>query len=406
MKVKIEKQDHFGRGLTRINGKLVFVEDGLPNEECEINIISEKKNYMMASIKERLTNSNDRVEVKCPYYSECGGCHIMHQSYSSQLEFKENKVKELLERFGKIDNIKVSKIKYGNQFNYRNKVIFHGKEGKLGYYKENSNDLVCLDTCLLLDKKILEVYHQILENCTDFYIKELMIRKTSLNEVMVSIKGDVDKSVLLDIPNINSLYINDKLIKGNSYIIENMNDINFRIYPTSFFQVNYEMMKEMYKIVINYFKNNPTNKVLDLYCGTGTIGMLVSKYVNSVVGVEVESSSIKSAIECSKLNNISNIKFIEGRVEDKIDEFDSIDSIIVDPPRSGLTSSVIETIIKIRPQSIIYISCDPVTLARDLKTLTDEYEILEVDPIDMFPNTYHVECVSVLHRKTLKSKDF
>lgn len=396
MIVKIEKQDHFGRGLTRIDGKLFFVSDSLPGEECKIEITGEKKNFMTACVEERVTESSDRVEVKCPYYDKCGGCHIMHQSYSSQLEFKENKVIELLEKFGKINDVCISKIRYGKQFNYRNKVIFHGKNGKLGYYEEGSNDLVCLDSCLLLDEKILEVYHLILDKYTGFSINELMIRKTSLNEVMVSIKGDVDKSILLEIPDIDSLYINGELVKGNSYIAEEMNDINFRIYPTSFFQVNYNMMQEMYKIVINYFKRNPTNRVLDLYCGTGTIGMLVSKYVKSVVGVEVEVSSIKSAIECSKLNNISNIKFIEGKVEDKIDEFDLIDSIIVDPPRSGLTSSVIETIIKIKPQSIIYISCDPVTLARDLKTLSGVYELLEVNPIDMFPNTYHVECVCIL----------
>jgi len=244
MEVKIDKFDHFGNGIGKKDDKVIFIKKALPNEVVDVILNKEKKHYNFGVINEVITPNENRVESICPYYDECGGCNFLHITYDIEKEFKITKGKELISKDARFYDT--------SEFNYRNKVIFHGKEGKLGYYKENSNDLVCLDTCLLLDKKILEVYHQILENCTDFYIKELMIRKTSLNEVMVSIKGDVDKSVLLDIPNINSLYINDKLIKGNSYIIENMNDINFRIYPTSFFQVNYEMMKEMYKIVINY----------------------------------------------------------------------------------------------------------------------------------------------------------
>ena len=149
---------------------------------------------------------------------------------------------------------------------------------------------------------------------------------------------------------------------------------------------------------VDFYKNNNCSRVLDLYCGTGTIGMLVSKYVDSVVGVEVESSSIKSANICKKLNGISNIEFIEGKVEDKIDLFKDINSIIVDPPRSGLDVHTIDIIKKLNPKSIVYVSCDPATLARDLNILKEKYNILEVHPVDMFPNTYHVETVCILKR--------
>ena len=158
------------------------------------------------------------------------------------------------------------------------------------------------------------------------------------------------------------------------------------------------MMLALYNIVSNFYQDKHYHKVLDLYCGTGTIGMLISKYVDQVIGVEVESSSIVSANICKELNHISNISFLEGKVEDKIDSFKEIDSIIVDPPRSGLDKYSIQTILSISPKTIIYISCDPVTLARDLSTLLSNYKILEVHPVDMFPNTYHVETVCILER--------
>ena len=161
-------------------------------------------------------------------------------------------------------------------------------------------------------------------------------------------------------------------------------------------------MKVMYKLVMDFHKDKNYHKVLDLYCGTGTIGMLVSKYVEEVVGVELEKSSIDSANLCKELNNIENIKFIQGRVEDNIDFFKEIDSIIVDPPRSGLDKHTIETILKLSPKTISYISCDPATLARDLKMLLTDYNVLEVHPIDMFPNTYHVENVVFLEKNKIQ----
>ena len=159
------------------------------------------------------------------------------------------------------------------------------------------------------------------------------------------------------------------------------------------------MMLVLYRIIMNFYQNKEYHKVLDLYCGTGTIGILVSSYVEQVIGVEKESASIIAANSCKDINRISNITFIEGKVEDQIDSFQDVDSIIVDPPRSGLDHHTLEIILNLQPATITYISCDPVTLARDLKTLVADYEVLEVHPVDMFPNTYHVECVSVLSRK-------
>lgn len=401
--VKIIKQDHFGNGIAKIDNKLVFVDKALPGDICKIKITKVKKNYVNGKILEILQSSNLRVDVKCPYYEICGGCHVMHEKYEQQLLFKENKVKELINKFTGLSNINYYPIIGNNSFYYRNKVIFHGKNHKLGFYQEKTNDLVDIKECIITNKTLNNIYLKIqsfLNDHPNTDIKKVMLRITSLNETLITLDGNFDKSEILSyLDMVSTVYLNNELVKGNSFITEDILGIKFMIYPSSFFQVNYDMMLSLYGIVIDFYKNNNCSRVLDLYCGTGTIGMLVSKYVDSVVGVEVESSSIKSANICKKLNGISNIEFIEGKVEDKIDLFKDINSIIVDPPRSGLDVHTIDIIKKLNPKSIVYVSCDPATLARDLNILKEKYNILEVHPVDMFPNTYHVETVCILKRK-------
>lgn len=401
--VAILKQDHFGNGIAKINDKLVFVDKALPGDVCKIKISKEKKKYANGIIVEILEESPFRIEVKCPYYNICGGCHIMHENYQEQLRFKENKVEELVNKFTGLTNINYYPIIGKNNFYYRNKVIFHGKNKELGFYKEKTNDLVSIKECLITNKCLNDIYLKIqlfLRNYPNNDIKKLMLRNTSLNEILVVLEGNVNKKLILAyLDNATVVYLNNELIKGNNFVMEEILGIKFMIYPSSFFQVNYDMMLSLYGTVIDFYKKNNYSNILDLYCGCGTIGMLVSKYVKSVIGVEVEASSIRSANICKKLNNITNINFIEGKVEDKIDLFKDIDSIIVDPPRSGLDIHTIDIIMKLNPSSIIYVSCDPVTLARDLNLLKEKYDILEVHPVDMFPNTYHVECVCVLKLK-------
>lgn len=401
--VSIFKQDHFGRGITKLDNLLVFVDKALPFEKCKIEIINKKKNYCEAIIKAMILPSKDRVIPDCPYYNSCGGCHIMHQQRVEQLKFKENKVKELLERFTNLKDIKVKPIIYDKQFYYRNKIILHSKNNKLGFYQEKTHDIVEINTCMITTQEINEVYHKILNYLKEFpnnKVEEIMIRSNYKKEIMIVIDGKIDKNNFISYFNeTSSIYINDELVHGNSYLYEKIFGLKFKVYPKSFFQVNEDMMKQMYKIVMDYYKNKNYSLVLDLYCGTGTIGMLVSKYVKEVIGVEIVSDSIKAAKECQKENNISNISFYNGKVEDLIDTFKQVDSIIIDPPRKGLDKYTIDNILKLNPESIIYVSCDPATLARDLNILKDNYNVIEVNPIDMFPNTYHVECVCVLKRK-------
>ena len=402
--VTIKDLDNFARGITHINNKICFVDKALPTEECNIEIINEKKNYSEGKVLELLKESNYRIMPLCPYYDKCGGCSLLHLDRQSELIYKEEKVFDLIKKFSKIDNIPIKDIVYDNEYYYRNKITLHIKDNKLGLYEEKTNKLIEIDECLITDNGINKIILRLKEYLkTKNNINRIIIRKTSLNEKMISIYGECDISKLKeDFKDINSVYVDNKLILGNKYITEKIHDLEFYIYPESFFQVNYNIMIKMYDKVINYYKEHPNLNILDLYCGTGTMSMLVSKYVKSAVGIEINSDAITSANLCLKKNNIKNVEYILGSVEDNIDRFESIDSIIVDPPRSGLDKHSIASIININPSSIIYISCDPATLARDLEVLKEYYNILEITPFDMFPNTYHVESFVVLERKFIR----
>ena len=404
-KVTVEKQDHFGWGLVHIDGFLVFIEKGLPGDELIIKIMNAKKKYAIATIEKIVNSSLERVKPICPYYDDCGGCQIMHQKYTSQLKFKEMKVKELFSKYTNLQDIKFYPILHGNENHYRNKVIFHGSKDKLGFFKEKTHDIISIPSCLLVEKELGDIYRKVLtyqKDNSNTQITDLMLRKTNLNEIMISVDGIINKDKFLNYMDSNlikSIYINGKLVFGKESIIEEIYGMKFYILPRAFFQVNDNMMKKLYQIVIDYYKENKFNQILDLYCGTGTIGMLVSPYVKKVIGVEVVEDAIISAKMNQESNQISNIQFLLGKVENYIESFQDIDSIIVDPPRSGLDKVTVEQILKIEPTSIVYVSCDPSTLVRDLNILSQKYDILEVHLVDMFPNTYHVETVCILERR-------
>ncbi len=403
--VFIEKLDHFGNGLAKVENQYIFVKNALPKETVKIEITKLKKKFLNAKAIKIITPTVDRVSVPCPYYEVCGGCQVMHLAYFKQLEFKKEKVVELFQKFAGVRDLEIEQIFSGKQFAYRNKVIFHGKNQMLGLYQEKSNDLVEVENCLLVEEGLNQIYHKIkeyLKKNSDARIEDLTIRKTSSNEYMLILNGDLNLKMFLsylDQFSLKSVYFNQKLVYGEEYITEDIFGFKFRIYPNAFFQVNYEMMKKLYQVVMDYYQDKNYQTVLDLYCGTGTIGMLVSSYVKELIGVEVVHDSIIAANQNQKINQLPNVTFLEGKVENHISKFQNIDSIILDPPRSGLDSKTRETILKIAPQSIVYISCDPATLARDLKELLEDYTIVKVHLVDMFPNTYHVECVCVLSRR-------
>ena len=365
MEVEIKKLDNFGRGITHINNKICFVENALPGEIVDIEVLKEKPKYIEAKAISVINASKDRVEVDCPYYDKCGGCSLRHLNYQKENEFKEQKVEELLNHIGKL-NIKVNKIVSGPENNYRNKVALHNSKNIIGYYEKNTRNIIKIDSCLLLDDKINKILPDI---------------KSNDKEIVIRVSND-SKELLID----------------NNNIITNIGDKKYFLSKDSFFQVNKFLTKDLFDLIRKSI-NKKYHTCLDLYCGTGSIGIYISDLVDKVIGIDNNKSNIRDAKKNIKLNNINNIEFICDNVENKINSFNNIDLIIVDPPRNGLDSKTKKYLKEINPERILYVSCDPATLARDLNDLNNNYNIIEVTPVNMFPRTYHCESVCILERR-------
>ncbi len=386
----IERLDDYGRGITYVDNKITFVYDALIGEEVEIKIVKNKKKYNEAIVTNYLKKSNNRCIPKCPYFNKCGGCNLLHMDYESQLKFKINKVNNILKKFGNID-FKITKIEKTNNYFYRNKITLH----KLGYYSTNSNDVIKIDECLIADSKINKIIKEIkeLEN-----IEETIIRCSKNSSMLVFKTNSFIDVKDIDVDNIvvdKDNYL--KVLKGEEYIKEQLGDLEFIISPNSFFQVNTEGALKLYNKVLEFSELKKDENVLDLFCGTGTIGIFLSRFCNSVIGIEINKLAVDDAIKNKKLNHIDNIDFICDDASNV--NVQNIDVVVVDPPRSGLNKKIINYLINIKAKKIVYVSCDPITLARDLKELNNFYDIKNIELVDMFPNTYHVECVCVLNLK-------
>lgn len=402
--VEIFKLDHQGRGIGKINNKIIFVFNALPNEVIETKITLEKKNYYEGKINKILMPSKDRVEPICPCFNECGGCQFLNVSYEKSLEFKQNKVIDILNKYLDFD-IKINPIiKSDENLYYRNKVTFQ-VSNDIGFYKNKTNELISVDCCYIADKNINKIYKVIRENINLINVKQVIIKSTKYtNESMIIFKTndlvDQDNIVKTLKDLVTSIYVNDNLIYGENNIVENLLDFSFYISPTSFFQVNTKQAEKLYSKALEYANITNNNLVLDLYCGTGTIGLLASKKANKVIGIELNKEAIQDANKNKKLNNVTNIQFYSGDVGKILLKNNyNPDVVIVDPPRAGLDNIAINQIIKIKPKRLVYVSCDLMTLARDLKILSKDYEIIELTPVDMFPMTSHVESVILLQRK-------
>lgn len=396
----IEKIDHFGRGITKINNKIAFIENALPNELVEIKITKETKKYIEGVTTKVIKESSDRTKSNCPYYHECGGCNIRHLEYMKQLKYKEQKVKEILKKFADIETEKIKNIVSGPKENYRNKITLKVKN-KIGLYKKQTYELINIGNCNLVSENINKIISR-LNNIELKNIDEIIIRNSYEDKAILNIKGkNINKAYLKDnlkdyVENI-VVYDNDskEIILGEAFIIDKIGTYLFLISDDSFFQVNKYVTTKLYDKVKEYV-NESGESLLDLYCGTGTIGIYLSEKFKSVTGIEINKNAIANALENKKINNITNINFICDDVGKNKRKFENVDVMIIDPPRNGLTKEALKNVLDINAKKIIYVSCDPVTLARDLKILKEFYEIKEITPFDMFPDTYHVETVCLL----------
>lgn len=400
MQYKIEKLDNFGRGISHINNKIVFISNALEDEVVDATTTYSNKKFDEAKVNEIIEVSRMRIKPICPYFDICGGCNLLHMNYDDQLKFKYNKVKDIIFKYLK-ENIKVNDVIYSNQFNYRNKASFEVKE-KLCYKMRKSTNLVDINYCYLLDNNINDIVH-VLNNLNLKNINNITIR-TGEEDIMVIISGNPTQEIIDALKEkAKSIYVNDKLVYGRSNIVSKIGNYEFFVSDKSFFQVNKYNVKNLYDKVLEYAELTGNENILDLYCGTGTIGIYLSKYAKSVIGIEVNEQAIFDANVNKNKNNIENISFIcdtTSNINNIVNN--DFDVIIVDPPRSGLDKNTINFLINSKARRIVYVSCDIMTLVRDLNILKQDYDIREITPVDMFPNTYHVECVSVLHRKSLE----
>ncbi len=375
---KVLDEDIFGNGILRLNNIVVFIKYASLNDEIKYKIIKKEKNYYIGELLE------DKKEYICPYYKICGGCSLLHTK--NEKHIKENYIRQVLKDYN------VKEIINNNDLNYRNKITLHIKDGKLGFFNENSNELVEIESCLLADPNINKIIKELkklnLKEVTSIIVRASITTK----ETLVKFVGKVDPKDIYS--KVDSIYINDKLVHGKEYITEIINGITYTIYPDSFFQVNTNMMIKLYDKIKEYAGKG--NKLLDLYCGTGTIGIYLKDNFKEILGIELNKESIKNANINKRINDIKNINFKCMDCKD-INE-DYYDTVIVDPPRSGLNKNTIKFLNNMKSEKIIYVSCNPITLRRDLKLLTN-YKVKEITPVNMFNKTSHCESVCILERR-------
>lgn len=407
--LKIEKLDHSGRGIAHLHDKIVFIPYTLVDEVVEVEIVREKKSWMEGRMIQILESSEKRIKPTCPYYDVCGGCDVMHMSYQDQIVWKEKKVKEIMQKFAGLSPSIVSHlIPCEQEKNYRNKLVLQVQDD-IGFFEKRSHQLVKIEACQISDERMNEVLRTIRSHIPLMNVHQIMIR-ASKNTDDIMVVFDVSKSFIIeDVVSILKDKVSSIIMKqnhkyktvfGKDDIVEKLNGVSFQIAPDAFFQVNTKQTEKLYQTVKDAFVLSRDDVVLDLYCGTGTIGIFLAPFVKQVIGVEVNAQAIESAKKNQELDKVSNIEWKLGKVEDVVPALQvNPNVVIVDPPRSGLDVKTIERIKAWNVEKVVYVSCDPVTLARDLKMLQEKYDVVKIVPVDMFPQTKHVECVASLHLK-------
>lgn len=399
MELEIKKLDHNGRGISYLNDKIIFIENALPNEIVDIEITKETSKYYTGKAIKYIKSSPKRTKSKCPISDKCGGCHLRHLSYDDTINFKKNKLAEILEKYAGIkENITVIKNKQKNF--YRNKIEVQIVDGIAGFYKINSHDIVETDRCINAEESINDIIRSIERlNVKNGYVT---IRSNYNKEIIINIESNEEPNIDTDLISKSCKLVgiihNDKILYGADHFIEIIDNTFFKVTYNSFFQVNRSICEELFKIVKANIDENSI--VLDMCSGVGTLSIIASKKAKKVYGIEIVENSVKDALVNAQMNKCTNIHFMLGDAFNLINKIEEkIDIIIIDPPRSGLQKSAIDTILNSETKKIIYVSCDPLTLGRDINFLKEKYCVKKIFLLDMFSYTYHVECVCVLNRR-------
>ncbi|WP_147536055.1 23S rRNA (uracil(1939)-C(5))-methyltransferase RlmD [Bacillus marasmi] len=441
VEVEFEDLTHEGAGVAKVDGYPLFVANALPGEKAKVKVTKVGKGFGFGRLIELYEKSPYRVEAPCAIYKECGGCQLQHLSYEGQMVAKEKQVREVLTRIGKLGNVKVHPVLGMKEpWHYRNKsqVPIGEHEGGLigGFYQRRTHQIINMETCLIQQSKNDEVVQLVKEICGRFGIRAYneVAHKGMLRHVMVRyglVTGEVMVVLVTktrELPNqeklvaeivkqvdgLTSLVLNvnpnktnvimgeeTRVLWGQEVIHDYIGDIKFAISPRSFYQVNPEQTKVLYDKALEYAELSGEETVIDAYCGIGTISLFLAKQARKVYGVEIVPEAIEDARRNAKLNGIVNTEFAVGAAEKVIPDWYeagiSADVLVVDPPRKGCDQALLETILAMKPKRVVYVSCNPATLARDLRILEDGgYRTIEVQPVDMFPQTMHCEAVAKL----------
>lgn len=442
--VNITGMGHSGEGVGKFEGFTIFVPEALIGEEVKARIVKVQKNFAFGKLIEIVKPSEDRMMPACGIYKRCGGCQIQHLSYNAQLQFKKQRVLDSLTRIGKLEGIEVlTPLGMNNPFRYRNKVQLPVREQRgevvIGFYAQRSHDIIDMETCQIQDetadkaaqltKKWMKEYNipAYSEETGRGTVRHIMLRRGfRTGEVMIVLitntkelphKKEFVELIRENIEGIKSIVqnINTKqtnvimgldniTLWGEDTITDYIGDFRFNISPLSFFQVNPTQTEVLYSKALEYADLTGNETVFDAYCGTGTISLFLAQKAKKVYGVEIVPEAIEDAKENARVNGVENVEFIVGESERVIPELIEkgikADVVVVDPPRKGCEESLLHAIAGIKPERVVYVSCDPGTLARDLGILDElGYRTEKVQPVDMFPQTMHVENVALIVRK-------
>ncbi|MDQ0176047.1 23S rRNA (uracil(1939)-C(5))-methyltransferase RlmD [Bacillus chungangensis] len=441
LEVHFEDVTHDGSGVAKVDGYPIFVPNGLSGEKAKIKVTKVNKNYGFGRLMEILSASPNRVEAPCPIYYQCGGCQLQHFSYEGQLKAKEKQVRDVLERIGKLENVTVHPVLgMEDPWRYRNKAqVPVGEEaGRLvsGFYQARSHRIINMEACLIQHEQNDTAIQIVKDICQRYDIsaykeetnkgilRHVMTRYGYTTEDMMIVlvtrtpelphRKQIVKEIVESIPavkaivqNINPKQTNvifgekTKVLWGSEVIYDYIGDIKFAISARSFYQVNPKQTKILYEKALEYAALSGEETVIDAYCGIGTISLFLAKKAKKVYGVEIVPEAIADANRNAQLNGIENVVFEVGKAEQVIPQWYKegvqADVLVVDPPRKGCDEALLDTILDMKPERVVYVSCNPATLARDLRILEDGgYKTLEVQPVDMFPHTGHVECVALI----------
>ncbi|AGC68931.1 23S rRNA (uracil-5-)-methyltransferase RumA [Thermoclostridium stercorarium subsp. stercorarium DSM 8532] len=441
--IEITGMTHDGMGVGRVDGMAVFVQRAIEGEKVVAKIIKVTKNYAVARIEEWITTSPERTEPFCPVYKRCGGCSLQHMSYNMQLKFKHRVVTDNLERIGGFWGIQVSPvIGMDNPMNYRNKAQYPvgmGDNGPVaGFYARRSHIIIDSERCGIQHPASEKVKNTVLEAVKELKIPvyneitgegilrhivtrvsystgDVMVILVVTDEKVPGLKKIIQK-ITREIPEVISIVLNinkrrdnvilgDKVrtVYGSDTLVDRLGHLKFHISPLSFYQVNPVQTVKLYNKAVEFAGLTGNETVFDLYCGIGTISLFLAEKAKEVIGVEVVPEAVEAATKNAVLNNISNARFYCGEAEKVVPELYNegirADVVVVDPPRKGCDEALLQTVVKMQPERIVYVSCNPSTLARDLKYLAaNGYNLDKVHPVDLFPWTEHVETVVLMSK--------